>query len=414
MKLGMVGLGRMGGEHGRPAPRARTRGRRLLAEPTVGCRHARGTRRRARATARRLVDGSGRRADRGDDRRARRRCSRRATSSSTAATRTTATRYVAPTLLGERRIRSSTPASAAASGDARTATASWWAATTDAVALAAAGLRRPRAGRRLRARRTGRGPVTSRRWCTTGSSTDLMQSFARGLRAAARVRARHRCPGARSPHGGRGASCGRGCSTCSSMRLKEDPDLDGLRGYAEDSGEGRWTVQEAVRLGVPVPAISAALYARFASRQDDSLAMKVIAALRRALRRPRDRDVRSDGASERTRSSSSARRAISRSGRSIPALHELERRGRLGIPSSVSRARTWDDDELRRYARRVDGGVRAARIRRRSVRADRAAAHATCEASTTMRRRIDGCARRSATRSIRSRISPCRRACSRT
>ncbi len=65
--------------------------------------------------------------------------------------------------------------------------------------------------------------------------------------------------------------------------LEKDPDLSGLRGYADDSGEGRWTVQEAVRLGVPAPAISGALYARFASRQDDSLAMKVIAALRQAF-----------------------------------------------------------------------------------------------------------------------------------
>ena len=65
--------------------------------------------------------------------------------------------------------------------------------------------------------------------------------------------------------------------------IADDPDLDGLRGYAEDSGEGRWTVQEAVRLGVPVPAISSALYARFVSRKDDSPAMKVIAALRNAF-----------------------------------------------------------------------------------------------------------------------------------
>jgi 6-phosphogluconate dehydrogenase len=65
--------------------------------------------------------------------------------------------------------------------------------------------------------------------------------------------------------------------------LEKDPELDALRGYADDSGEGRWTVQEAVRLGVPAPTISAALYARFVSRQDDSPAMKVIAALRQAF-----------------------------------------------------------------------------------------------------------------------------------
>jgi len=62
--------------------------------------------------------------------------------------------------------------------------------------------------------------------------------------------------------------------------LHDDPDLAKLKGYAQDSGEGRWTVQSAVELGVPLPVITAALYARFASRQDDSPAMKMVAALR--------------------------------------------------------------------------------------------------------------------------------------
>ncbi|MFI6579212.1 phosphogluconate dehydrogenase (NAD(+)-dependent, decarboxylating) [Nocardiopsis sp. NPDC050513] len=65
-----------------------------------------------------------------------------------------------------------------------------------------------------------------------------------------------------------------------SRALEQDPDLSGLRGYAQDSGEGRWTVQAAVDHAVPAPAMTAALYARFASRQDDSPAMKVVAALR--------------------------------------------------------------------------------------------------------------------------------------
>ncbi|WP_150237194.1 phosphogluconate dehydrogenase (NAD(+)-dependent, decarboxylating) [Nocardiopsis quinghaiensis] len=65
-----------------------------------------------------------------------------------------------------------------------------------------------------------------------------------------------------------------------SRALEEDPELSRLRGYAEDSGEGRWTVQAAVDHAVPAPAITASLYARFASRQDDSPAMKVVAALR--------------------------------------------------------------------------------------------------------------------------------------
>jgi 6-phosphogluconate dehydrogenase len=62
--------------------------------------------------------------------------------------------------------------------------------------------------------------------------------------------------------------------------LDEDEHLSKLRGYAEDSGEGRWTVQAAVDHAVPLPVITAALYARFASRQDDSPAMKMVAALR--------------------------------------------------------------------------------------------------------------------------------------
>jgi 6-phosphogluconate dehydrogenase len=62
--------------------------------------------------------------------------------------------------------------------------------------------------------------------------------------------------------------------------LEEDPDLGQITGYVEDSGEGRWTVEEAINHRVPMPAISAALYARFASRQDDSPAMRAVAALR--------------------------------------------------------------------------------------------------------------------------------------
>jgi 6-phosphogluconate dehydrogenase len=62
--------------------------------------------------------------------------------------------------------------------------------------------------------------------------------------------------------------------------LTADPHLADLKGYAEDTGEGRWTVEEAIRLAVPMHVISASLFARFASRQEDSPAMKAIAALR--------------------------------------------------------------------------------------------------------------------------------------
>ncbi|MER7167938.1 phosphogluconate dehydrogenase (NAD(+)-dependent, decarboxylating) [Micromonospora sp. NPDC000207] len=62
--------------------------------------------------------------------------------------------------------------------------------------------------------------------------------------------------------------------------LDEDPELAAISGYTEDTGEGRWTVDEAVRLGVPLNVIAASLFARFASRQDDSPAMKAVSALR--------------------------------------------------------------------------------------------------------------------------------------
>jgi 6-phosphogluconate dehydrogenase len=64
------------------------------------------------------------------------------------------------------------------------------------------------------------------------------------------------------------------------LALEADPELKEIKGYVDDSGEGRWTVEEAINHAVPLPVISAALFARFASRQDDSPAMKAVSALR--------------------------------------------------------------------------------------------------------------------------------------
>ena len=62
--------------------------------------------------------------------------------------------------------------------------------------------------------------------------------------------------------------------------LDDDEHLERLRGYAEDSGEGRWTVEAAIDNAVPLPAITASLFSRFVSRQEDSPQMKMVAALR--------------------------------------------------------------------------------------------------------------------------------------
>ena len=64
------------------------------------------------------------------------------------------------------------------------------------------------------------------------------------------------------------------------LAFDADPGLTGIRGYVEDSGEGRWTVEESIRTAVPAPVIALSLMMRQRSRQDDSYAAKVNAALR--------------------------------------------------------------------------------------------------------------------------------------
>ena len=62
--------------------------------------------------------------------------------------------------------------------------------------------------------------------------------------------------------------------------FEKDPKLSSIKGYVEDSGEGRWTVEEAIDKSVPAPVLMLSLFARFASRQEDSFSAKVVAALR--------------------------------------------------------------------------------------------------------------------------------------
>jgi 6-phosphogluconate dehydrogenase len=62
--------------------------------------------------------------------------------------------------------------------------------------------------------------------------------------------------------------------------LEQDPEFEHIEGFVQDSGEGRWTIEEALNNAVPMPTISASIFARFVSRQKDSPAMKAVAALR--------------------------------------------------------------------------------------------------------------------------------------
>jgi len=65
--------------------------------------------------------------------------------------------------------------------------------------------------------------------------------------------------------------------------FREDPGLDSITGYVEDSGEGRWTIQQAVETAVPAPVITASVFARFRSRETESFSDRVLAALRKGF-----------------------------------------------------------------------------------------------------------------------------------
>jgi 6-phosphogluconate dehydrogenase len=65
--------------------------------------------------------------------------------------------------------------------------------------------------------------------------------------------------------------------------LKQNPKLDGLAAYVEDSGEGRWTLHESIETAVPAPTIYAALMMRFRSRQENSFGARMLSAMRNAF-----------------------------------------------------------------------------------------------------------------------------------
>jgi 6-phosphogluconate dehydrogenase len=65
--------------------------------------------------------------------------------------------------------------------------------------------------------------------------------------------------------------------------LNRDPKLEGIKGYVQDSGEGRWTILDAIDKDIPVPTLTAALFTRFRSWQEESFAEKLLAAMRNAF-----------------------------------------------------------------------------------------------------------------------------------
>jgi 6-phosphogluconate dehydrogenase len=79
----------------------------------------------------------------------------------------------------------------------------------------------------------------------------------------------------------RGSVIGSWLLDLTAMALAEDPKLEGFSGNVADSGEGRWTVNAAVETAVPAPVLTAALYARFRSRESASFADKLLSAMRK-------------------------------------------------------------------------------------------------------------------------------------
>ena len=202
---------------------------------------------------------------------------------------------------------SSTPARAAACGGCTEGYCLMVGGAARARRRRAAGLRRAGPGGRVRPHRRRRhGPLHE-----DGPQRHRVRADAglrRGLRAAGPLRSRHRRHEAPSAPGGRAASCARGCSISSCAPSSSGPGLEGLAPVAQDSGEGRWTVQEAVERGVPVPVITAALFARFVEpgrrRHRDEGHRGAARAVRRACgaARGRPRRGRARGRSPPTRS----------------------------------------------------------------------------------------------------------------
>ena len=122
-----------------------------------------------------------------------------------------------------------------------------------------------------------------------GIEYGLMQAYAEGFDILQERRHRRRCrrssastsTSPTSPRSGGAAAWSRpGCSTSPPSALAENHTLDSYSGFVEDSGEGRWTIKAAIEEAVPADVLTAALFARFRSRQDHTFAEKILSAMR--------------------------------------------------------------------------------------------------------------------------------------
>ena len=114
-----------------------------------------------------------------------------------------------------------------------------------------------------------------------GVEYGLLQAYAEGYEILHASKLSRSSTSSRSRTcGSTAASCGRGSTSSRRSAFSRDASLSTLKGWVADSGEGRWTVQEAIDIDVPAPVITLSLLTRLRSRQPDSFGAKVIAALR--------------------------------------------------------------------------------------------------------------------------------------
>ena len=118
------------------------------------------------------------------------------------------------------------------------------------------------------------------RWFTTASRYGMMQAYAEGFEIM-EAKKEFGLDLGQIAQGWRHGSVVRSwLLDLATAALEEDPKLDNLEAYVDDSGEGRWTVQESIDLAVPAPVITLSLQQRFRSRQDGPFGAKMLAALR--------------------------------------------------------------------------------------------------------------------------------------
>ena len=422
----------------------RRRGRRARGEGRRSARRTSPTSARQLARAARHLDhGAGRRAGRRDDRRSSGRLLARATSSSTAATRTSTTPCAAAQALASRGIEFI---------DAGTSGGIW--GLENGYCLMVGGTQARPCRRcepifRTLAPEDGYahvGPTGAGHYVKmihNGIEYGMLQAYAEGyeiLHASKDFEARPAPDRRRS--GTTAASCARGSTSSPSARSRRTPTLADIKGFVADSGEGRWTVQEAIDLDVPAPVITLSLLTRFRSRQDGLLRRQGDRGAAQRVRRARGEDGMTDRA--RGVAAATPSRAHPRASRRADpctmvifgALGDLSRRKLLPalyhlaaddlLDEDFARARrgpraTIDDDAFRDAMREaLERADEVAARRRRGVGAARAAAASTSPGDLTTpatyaARRRSGWRRSSSDRSARRggparSTSPCRRA----